>query len=443
MKPTTPRKVLAIAVPAMATNVAVAMVGLVDSWVVGQLPGATPQAGTVLAVQFLTLLLFSFNFLQFGSVGLSARARGAGEATENVAVLLRALLVALCIGVALLVLHPLYLPLGLDAYDAPVEVRAVAASYFAIRIWAAPFILANMAMTGWLLGQQRPRTILAIELGYNLVNLVLSLLLGLHFGFGVRGVAFASVAAESTAWLLLILASSRMTGREALRQALHRPVLLAWTRLRATFAVNRDLFLRTLLLMLTIALFTRAGAGQGAETLAANGIVLQLCTFSALLIDGFEAAAQTLCGEAVGASDGARFRALVIQHLKLGAILMLGLALFWLLASPLIIPLFTRTTDVVQIAMMQRWALVAFVLFAWCFILDGVFVGAGWTVDMLLTMAISFVLFLFLLAFNPWGNAGQWIALLGFLLARSLVQSALYRRRVAATFPHGIRGSPR
>ena len=96
----------------------------------------------------------------------------------------------------------------------------------------------------------------------------------------------------------------------------------------ALLRLNRDLFLRTLLLTAAILLLTRQGAQQGPLVLAANGILYQLFILSALILDGFESSAQVLCGEAVGARDRSRFDALVRALLLWG---LAGGALFSLL----------------------------------------------------------------------------------------------------------------
>src|SRR3546814_1920173 len=81
--------------------------------------------------------------------------------------------------------------------------------------------------------------------------------------------------------------------------------------LGALFRINRDLFLRTMLLTGAILLMARDGAHEGPLVLAANGILYQLFILSALILDGFEASAQVLCGEAVGGNDRQRFDRLV------------------------------------------------------------------------------------------------------------------------------------
>src|SRR3546814_4894828 len=117
----------------------------------------------------------------------------------------------------------------------------------------------------------------------------------------------------------------------ALRLAFRRAI---WegASLGALFRITRGLFLRTMLLTGAILLMARDGAHEGPLVLAANGILYQLYILSALILDGFEASAQVLCGEAVGGNDRQRFdrlvRALLLWGLAFGTFITCVYALF-------------------------------------------------------------------------------------------------------------------
>ncbi|HCY01690.1 MAG TPA: MATE family efflux transporter, partial [Erythrobacter sp.] len=116
-----------------------------------------------------------------------------------------------------------------------------------------------------------------------------------------------------------------------LRAALADRANMSLHALKPFLAINRDLFLRTVVLMVAIAMLTRLGAERGAVTLAANGIVYQLFVLAALLLDGFENAAQVLNGERAGDGDRAGFTALVraILWRCLGVAILLSAAFAW------------------------------------------------------------------------------------------------------------------
>src|SRR6185295_12082686 len=212
---------------------------------------------------------------------------------------------------------------GLDLLHARLEVAAEARTYVGIRYWGGALWLANAAIVGWLIGRRRVRAVLAVEIAANLIHIALDVAFVLGLGWGVAGVAAATLLSETGKLMAVIVIAAR-----------ERPASLAfglarcpqtWDRaaLGALLRLNRDLFVRTLLLTGSILMLTRAGAFGGPLVLAANGILYQLFILSALILDGFESAAQVLCGEAVGARDRASFerlvRALLLWGLAFGA----------------------------------------------------------------------------------------------------------------------------
>ncbi|MEM8825626.1 MAG: MATE family efflux transporter, partial [Pseudomonadota bacterium] len=302
-----------------------------------------------------------------------------------------------------------------------------------IRYWAAPAVFTNLALIGFLVGRRQVRAALVIEILYNLLNVGLGLILVLWFDFGIAGIAWASLVAEIAklggaalyVWRRQI-AIGRRIGAASFR----------WRKLRPFLSVNRDLFLRTLILTVAMAALTRVGAGFGPATLAANGIIFQLFIFSALLIDGFENAAQVINGERFGAGDRAGFMAAMHAILWRGAgvaaLLSLAFALF---AGP-VVDSFAATPGVARIAREHAVWLVAIPLAGVAsFTLDGVFVGASWTRALLLSMIIAagiYALILWLAA--PYGNHGLWFAFTLFLIVRAGAQALLIPRLAARGF---------
>jgi len=424
-----------IALPAMATNVATALFGIADTWVIGRLGDAAAQGGVELGARLLMALLFAFNFLRTGTIGLTAQAAGRDDVQEQLATLLRALAVALAIGAAILLARSLVVPAFLDVLEAEGMVRAHARTYVGIRYWASPVWLVNAALTGWLIGRRRVRAVLWVEVVANLVHVGLDLLLVLGLGLGVAGVAFATVASE--AGKLLLLAAIVLRDEPA-RALMRRMPANLWhgPALGALFRVNRDLFLRTVLLTLSFVILTRQGAQQGAVVLAANAILFQLFSASALLLDGFENAAQVLCGERAGARDAGGFnavtRAILVRGFAVAALLAAVFAVF----GPAIVSTFSTDPAVVASAVAHAGWLIAIPLAGVAsFIFDGVFIGATWTRAMLLTMAAAFAVFIAALWLAaPLGNHGLWLAFTSFLAVRAVGQALAIPRLASRTF---------
>lgn len=426
-----------IAVPAMLTNLATALFGIADMWAIGRLGDAAAQGGVELGAKYMFGLLGVFNFLRTSSVALTAQAVGSGDRTAQAATLARAFVVALTIGALLLLLKPVTMPLGLDLLAASGPVRGHAGDYIAIRTWAGPIWLANCALTGWLIGQRRVRAVLAVEVGSNAAHIALDLGFVLVLHLGVPGVALATLCSEAIKGACLAaIVLARPEGRAVLAVARQRAT---WHRaaLLRLFALNRDLFLRTLLMTLALMLFARSGAQQGANTLAANGILFQLVMLATLVLDGFESAAQVLCGEAIGAGDRARFLGVLRATMLRAGIVSVAMAGGYLLAGGWLAARFSTDPAVVATCLGHiGWVSVLTLVGVVSYVFDGVFVGAGWTRAMLVTMAFALVPYLALLwLLAPAGNTGLWASYAVMLALRGGGQAAVLPGLVRRALP--------
>lgn len=430
------RQLWSIALPAMLTNVATALFGLADMWAIGRLGDAPAQGAVELGAKFMLGLLNVFNFLRTSTVALTAQGGGRGDGEAQAATLARAMAVALGVAALLLLVMPWTVSLGLDLLEASGPVRGAAQRYVTIRYWAGPLWLANGVLVGWLIGRRHLRYVLYVEIGANLAHIALDLLLVLVVRWGVAGVASATVASEFLKFVLLAFVVVREgAAREAVTAIRHRAT---WARddLLRLFALNRDLFMRTLLLTGAILVFARSGAQAGPVTLAANGILFQLFMLATLLLDGFESAAQVLCGEARGAADEQRFKAVVRAALVWGGLAGLAVSAFYGLTGSRLAAAFSTDPQVIAATEATvAWLAILPLLGVASFVLDGVFVGAGWTRAMLGTMAAAMALYLALLAIlAPWGNHGLWAAFAALFGARALGQALVLPRLARRTF---------
>jgi MATE family multidrug resistance protein len=426
----------AIALPSMLTNVATALFGLADLWVIGQLGEAEAQAGVEMGAKYMMGLLVVFNFLRTGTIALTAQAAGRADAEAQAATLVRALGLALLIAAVLLLAMPLAIPAGLELLHARGAVAAEATTYVGIRYWGGALWLANAALVGWLIGRRRVRAVLAVEIAANIVHIALDLLFVLGLGWGVAGVATATLLSEGGK-LLAVAAIAAREPPAALAPGLARRGE-TWSRaaMGALVRLNRDLFIRTLLLTAAILMLTRAGAFGGPLVLAANGILYQMFILSALILDGFESAAQVLCGEAVGARDRARFERLVRLSVAWGLAFGALISLFYLVAGARFAASFSTDPAVVATVLAYyRWAILLPLIGVTAYVFDGVYIGATWTREMLATMAAAIAVYaVLLLIAGPLGNHGLWLAFTLFLAARAAGQALLLPRLERRTF---------
>ena len=423
----------------MVTNIATALIGIGDMWIVGQLGDAPTQGAVDVGARLFAVLFTVMNFLKTGTTGLVAQAGTRSGTVEQATIMLRGLLVGLAIAAILLLAKPILLPLFLDALGATGEVREAARVYADIRYWSAPAVMANFAIIGFLVGQRRMKTVLLVEVAYNLLNVGLGLWFVLGLDWGIAGVGWSSFIAEFAKLAALSVILLLGAGGNALIERAKAGGIVRLAELKPFLTINRDLFLRTVVLMIALAALTRLSAERGAVVLAANGIIYQLFVFTALLLDGFENAAQVLNGERMGAKDREGFvayiRAILWRGMIAAALVAIG---FWLWADPILASF--AATDAVRIAAQELgpWLVVIPFVGVAGFVLDGVYVGASWTNRLLLTMVGAAIVYSIALWLTwPLASHGLWLSFCLFLVARAIFQLAFMPSLLERDFDAG------
>ena len=419
--PVTHRGVLAIALPIMLSNVTEPIVGVVNSAVIGQLPDAYYIGAITVGALIFNFIYWGFGFLRIGTGGLSAQATGRGDADELVAVLMRALIIAAVAGVTLILLSPLIGRLTFSLIEGSPEVESHAATYFYIRVFSAPFALTNFCLIGWFVGQGRARTTFVIQLYLNLLNGVLSLIFVLWLGMTSEGVALAVLIAEVTAALLGLYIAFRRLREMGARFERYR--VFDRAKLIRTFAINRDIMIRTICLVMVFSWFTARGAKASDVIVSANAILMHFFDVGAFLVDGFAFATEALVGQSIGAHDRQRFATAVrLTWIWAFVVGFLVFAVIYL-GGPWFIDTMAVNPDVRETARHYLlWAALTPLIGVACFQYDGIFTGATQTADMRNMMLLSMITF-----FIVWwpleqyyGNHGLWASMIVFFAARGV-----------------------
>lgn len=424
-------RVLRIAGPIVLSNVTVPLLGAVDTAVVGQLGDPASLGAVGIGAVILATLYWAFGFLRMSTSGLAAQAHGAGDAAERTAVLIRALMIGAAAGLALVLAQVVLFGAAFWVAPASQEVEALARDYLAIRIWGAPATVALYALTGWLVGLGRTQGVLVLQLWQNGLNIVLDLWFVLGLGWGVPGVAFATLIAEWTGFLLALWLARDALGA-ALRPALAR--LGDRAAIRLMFSASRDIMGRTILLQLSFTSFVFLGARFGDVTLAANQVLMQFLEITAYALDGFAFAAEALVGQAIGARSVTETRAAgrICMQWGLGGAAVL--AAVFALTGPWIIDLMTTSPEVREAARgYLPWLVAAPLIGVAAWIYDGIFIGALLTGEMLKAMLLSVLVYIVALAvLVPLaGNHGLWASLMVLNAVRTATLWQRYPRILA------------
>jgi multidrug resistance protein, MATE family len=423
------RRVLALAWPSILANLAPAALGATDTALMGRLGDPTGLGAIALGGSIFGILYWGFGFLRMATTGFTAQAYGAGDGDEVRAVLARAMMLGAGLGLALLALQTPLRDAALAAVQGSAAVEAQTRVYFDIVIWNAPAVLAIYAIAGWFIGLHAMRAAMAVNLWLIGANLVLDVWFVFGLGWGVEGVAVGTlVASWSAVGFGMFLVSRRLRrvgGRLTAGALFHR------RRLARLFAVNRDIFVRTTVQMLAYAFFTAEAARLGDITLAANAVLGTFTMFVAQTLDGYALAIEAMVGGAIGRRDRGELNRLVRAATKLavGTAALFSLAIWF--GGEAVIAALSADEAVRRAALSYLpWAAVAPLVSVWCFMLDGVFIGATRAAEMrngmLLAAAIYAVAWAVLTPL--WGNHGLWLSLLIFMAARAAALAPFYPR---------------
>lgn len=423
------RQILQIALPSIVSNITVPLLGMIDVAIVGHMGSPVYIGAVAVGSMIFNLVYWLFGFLRMGSSGLTAQALGRRDLTEVTRLLVRSVSVALAISLSLIILQIPLKWLMFWLIGPTPDVAPFASTYFNIVIWGAPASLSLFCLMGWYIGMQNTRIPMLISIMQNVVNILASLMLVYGFGMKVEGVALGTIIAQYAGLLMAIGLLARYY-RQIFRYFQKDRI---FQKMGAFFAVNRDIFLRTLSLVAVNLFFTSAGARQGAIILSVNTILMQFYLFFSYFMDGFAYAGEALGGKAYGAHNGIAFRETLHRLWMWMLIVTIAYTLLYIIAGPWIVALLTDDSLVLEASREYLW-------WAWlipiagcvAFIWDGVFIGITATRGMLVSSFLSALTFfaVYLLAEGMMGNHGLWLAQIVYLAMRGVLQTVWYRQKL-------------
>ncbi len=426
------KSILRLAIPNIISNLSVPLLGAVDTALVGHLDQVYYLGALAVGSVIFNFIFWGFGFLRMGTTGLTAQEYGRRDRMNMMMILARVQIIALSIGLLILFLqHPIAF-LSLWLIESSAEVAEYTRVYYDIRIYTAPAVLALYGLNGWFLGMQNAKYPMIITIVLNLLNIVLNITFIYGFDMHVNGVAYGTLISTYLAFALGIFLFVKRY-RRYLSHYLPNE-LINISELKKYFSVNRDIFIRTLCLIFTFSFFTAVSARQGDMILAANTILLQFWFIVSYGIDGFAYAAESLVGRFKGSNDSAKLRKAVFYNIGWGLVLGLAGTLVYAVAGNSMLTIFTNNSDVIELAKtVLFWTILAPLVSSFCYILDGVFIGATETKPMRNTMLFSTgIVFLpaYFLGTHFFGIHGLWLAMVLFMVARGAALALYLPRKV-------------
>jgi len=412
------QKIIVIAIPMILSNVTTPLMGLVDTAVLGHMQEMYFLAGASVAALIITQLYWLCGFLRMTSTGLSAQAKGSQDNNQLHQSLFQGILIGFLLGCCLLLVQDGILAFGLYFANATPVIEGVISEYFYTRIWGAPAAIVNLALVGWLIGQQKAKQVLLIQVFANLLNLVLNLWFVFGLGLEVLGVALASVVAEYSISILSMIVALHIIGKPIIQKK-----WFSGDYLHSLLSLNGNTFFRNFILQACIAFLIFRGVGFGSTSAAINAILMQFFSLIALGLDGVAYAAEALVGEQKGQKNDDGIIHVTLHGLVWSTLVAIIYSLIFIVWGTEIIS--TITDQPILQLEMQDYLIFVYCLpliAHWCFFFDGVFVGLTRSQAMRNSMlscglAVYFPAFW---VFSSYENQGLWMAMLIFLLFRGI-----------------------
>lgn len=426
------KSILKLAIPNIISNITIPLLGLVDMILMGHLDSAIYIGAIALGGTIFSVLYSFFSFLRAGTTGFTAQSLGNNDNTETIYSLYR----SVCIGIPIIILIlSLQIPIAKISsllLDGSNEVKELAITYFYVRIWAAPANILLYCLNGWFVGMQNTKIPMFIAILINVMNIIFSFILVIIFEQNVKGVALGTVIAQYSGLTLAIILLIKNYRSYFVK--IDSKILFDIEKMKRFFKVNRDLMIRSFLLIISIAFFTNQSAKLGNNILAINMILLQSFYIFSYFTDGFAYAGEALVGKFVGSKDKDNLQKVIRLLIIWGFSISIPFSILYALFPTEFVKIISDNTEILTeikpyYIYMIIIPLITFAAFIW----DGIYIGATASKAIRNTMIISSI-FVFIpswyILMPRFGNHGLWIAFLFFMIARGAAMSLMYKKNI-------------
>jgi MATE family multidrug resistance protein len=422
------KSLLLLAGPMILSNITVPLLGIVDTAVIGHLGSAHYLAGIALGSAVVSILFWLAGFLRMSTTGLVAQAYGQNDLTQLAALLKRSLLLAGCVALVLIAISPLIKQVMAVLSGASHAVLTQAYDYFSIRIFSAPAALCNLVLLGWMLGVHYGRGPFYLLLVTNITNIMLDIYFVMYLDWAVAGAAWASLIADYVALVFAFVLVIKLAKRRGITFKI--PAWFSVSKMSELLNLNRDIFIRSLILQLCFSFMTFYGARLGETTLAANAVLLNFLMLVSFALDGVAYASEAKVGQAKGEKSVNKIRLWVKISVFWGMLFGVLYSLFFALFGRYIIGLLTNVPEVLDKASEYLpWVIALPILAMSCFLFDGIFVGLTRAKNMRNSMIMSAGIGFFgvFWVFQEWENNALWLAMSCFMLMRGVTLMVKYQ----------------
>ena len=413
--------ILKLSIPIFFANLAIPMVGIIDTTLMGNMGSLYYLSATSVAANLFSMIFWSFGFLRMGTVGMVSQANGRNDHSEILNIVFRNLLFVITISIIIILIQNLILNLSLKIFDLSEITKDLYEQYFRIRVYSAPGELTLYIITGLFVGLQKTK-ISSFAVGFfSILNILISVALVTKFDLNIKGVAYGTLfSALITSIIFLIYMFWYLSKYTKIVIKLSQ--IFNMKKIKDIFNINLNIFIRTILLTFSFLWFTYLGTQIGEDYVAANTILINLVFLSAFILDAYAFSTEGIVGYSLGKKDLTLFKNIVRNSFILSSISGLIISIIFFFTNNFVINFMSDIDEIRKLSSSYViWLIILPVISSFCYQFDGIFIGASQTKELrnamifsvLVYLLISILLIKFLL------NTGIWISLCIFMILRA------------------------
>ena len=424
------KNILNLSIPIFFANLAIPLVGIVDTGLMGNLDNSSYLTATSISSSLFSMIFWSFGFLRMGTVGMIAQSYGSKKYNEILDLVIRNICFVIVISIILILLQQYILNLSLQIFELSNDTEEYFKDYYKIRIYSSFGELTIYVITGLFIGLQKTK-ISSLAVGFfSISNIIFSLYFVLYLNLNVKGVALGTlVSSILTSFIFLIYTFYELKKITKININISR--IFNFIEIKKIFNINFNIFIRSVLLTFSFLFFTYMGNKISEEVVAANTILINLIFLSAFILDAYAFSTEGIVGYSLGSKNTKLLKDVIKNSFILSASTGLLISLIYFFGKDYFISWMTNISNVKTISLSYSyWVVIIPFISSFCYQFDGIFVGASQTKELRNAMIISVFIFIissFFLIKNL-NNLGLWISFSIFIIVRALTLFAYLGR---------------
>ncbi len=426
----TRKKILLLSIPVFFSNLAIPLVGIVDTGLMGNLGDAKYLASTSIATSVMTLIIWSFGFLRMGTVGIVAQLYAKSDYREIARTIIRNFLLATFISFIIILFHPFIIDLVKKIFQTSSETQELIKTYISVRVLSVPAELIIYILIGFYLGIQKTKVSSLFIIILSTLNIVLSSFFVLSLELDVFGVALGTLISSYVTSIIFTL----FTYKFILKNFQIIPTfqrIFVFSKIYKLFNININIFVRTIFLTFAFLWITYQGSKLGEDFVAVNAILMQFILVASFFLDAYAFSTEGIIGFTIGKRNKKNFTLAVNYSIQLSIITALIISVLYLIFFKQVINILTDV-EILRFISYEHsvWIMIIPPIAALCYQFDGIFIGASQTKELRNAMMISVASFIVISIYltKNFDNHGLWLSLLLFMVLRSLTLKIFFSK---------------